>query len=366
MVKQISRLVVLKSVVRWSGIRGGREEREDAAAKFFGCKAVGGGVEGAGNDPELFGAARGGVNHFRMTAGKRDISFIAYEENGKSARGDRFYRRNFRDGKTSEFFVAVEQSPGAGSEKSFAEPGIFPESGVIVGCFADAGERSFSDDGFDARIDGRGLQNDSSAHGFTEGEEMRGRGRGFEPRHEAGVGHLHGNIFVAFGSEEGVDDGARVIAFEPAVGGDRAAASAVGAGVHHDDAVAGAQQKFRLTDDSDAIVGDAVEDEDPVAVGILGADFPSTKRRSIRGFHVEVFAGCAGGGEGGVGFADKIGRQLAADGMKEGRSSEPSGNGGQERREEQQNQSDANQAAAHGAFIRYENAAARRSNEARM
>src|SRR5438445_3547632 len=57
MVKQISRLVVLKSVVRWSGIRGGREEREDAAAKFFGCKAVGGGVEGAGNNLELFGTA---------------------------------------------------------------------------------------------------------------------------------------------------------------------------------------------------------------------------------------------------------------------------------------------------------------------
>src|SRR5690348_12926875 len=124
-----------------------REEGEDAAAEFLGLKAVGGGVEGAGNDPELFGAASGGVNHFRMAAGKRDIFFIANEENGKSAGGHGFYRRDFRNGKASEFFVAIEQRPGAGSEKSFAEPGIFSQTGIVVGSFAEIGEGSFSDDG---------------------------------------------------------------------------------------------------------------------------------------------------------------------------------------------------------------------------
>src|SRR5712664_2347714 len=72
------------------GIR--REEREDAAAEFFGLKTVGGGVEGARNDPKLPGAAGGGVDHFRMAARQGDILFIANEENGKRAGGDTFLR----------------------------------------------------------------------------------------------------------------------------------------------------------------------------------------------------------------------------------------------------------------------------------
>jgi hypothetical protein len=41
----------------------------------------------------------------------------------------------------------------------------------------------------------------------------------------------------------------------------------VGTGVHHNDAVAGAEEEFGLADDADAVVGDAVEEEYPVAVG---------------------------------------------------------------------------------------------------
>jgi alkanesulfonate monooxygenase SsuD/methylene tetrahydromethanopterin reductase-like flavin-dependent oxidoreductase (luciferase family) len=49
-------------------------------------------VEGARDDPKLFGAAGGGVNHFRMAARQGDILFIANEENGKRAGGDAFLR----------------------------------------------------------------------------------------------------------------------------------------------------------------------------------------------------------------------------------------------------------------------------------
>jgi hypothetical protein len=42
-----------------------------------------------------------------VAAGKSVIPFIANEENRKSAGGDGFYRRDFRDRKTGEFFVAV-------------------------------------------------------------------------------------------------------------------------------------------------------------------------------------------------------------------------------------------------------------------
>ena len=81
--------------MRRSGTGGGRvrrEESEDAAAKFFGFKAVGGGVERARHDPKLFRAARGGVDHLRMAAGQGHIHFIANQEDGKRTRGDGFYR----------------------------------------------------------------------------------------------------------------------------------------------------------------------------------------------------------------------------------------------------------------------------------
>jgi alkanesulfonate monooxygenase SsuD/methylene tetrahydromethanopterin reductase-like flavin-dependent oxidoreductase (luciferase family) len=49
-------------------------------------------VECARNDPKLFGAAGGGVDHLRVAARQGDILFIANEENGKRAGGDAFLR----------------------------------------------------------------------------------------------------------------------------------------------------------------------------------------------------------------------------------------------------------------------------------
>jgi hypothetical protein len=51
--------------------------------------------------------------------------------------------------------------------------------------------------------------------------------------------------------------------------------------------------------------------------------------------HVEILARRSGDGEGGVGFADKIWCELAANGVEERWAGEPSAYGGQERREEQ-------------------------------
>ena len=174
-------------------------------------------------------------------------------------------------------------------------------------------------------IGGRGLHHDAGAHGFAESKEMFG-------------------VSVRF---ESVDDGASVIAFEPAVGGDGTAAGAVGAGVHHDNAVSGAQQEFRLTDDSHAVVRDAVEEEDPIPIGIFRADFPATEKHSIRSANLEILAACPSDGERGICFADEVRSQLAANGMEERRAGEPTGHSRQERWEEQQNQSDAYETVAH-------------------
>jgi hypothetical protein len=158
--------------IRGSYIRGVSEERKDAAAEFLGFKTVAGGVEGAANDPELLGAAGGGVNHFGVAAGKRDVFFITNQENGKSAGHDGFHWRDFRERKTSQSFSTIEKRPTKRSEERFSEPGIFSQAGVIVGRFTHIGERGFGDDGFDARVGSRGLQDDSRAHGFAKGENV--------------------------------------------------------------------------------------------------------------------------------------------------------------------------------------------------
>jgi hypothetical protein len=63
-------------------LRGG-EEGEDAAAKFLRLEAEGGGVIGAGHDPQLFGAAGGSINHFGVAAGERVVLAITDKKDGR-------------------------------------------------------------------------------------------------------------------------------------------------------------------------------------------------------------------------------------------------------------------------------------------
>src|SRR6266478_7283649 len=102
-----------------------------------------------------------------------------------------------------------------------------------------------------------------------------------------------------------------------------------------------------MTNDSYAIVSDPVEEQDPVAVGVFRADLPTSEKHSILCANLEIFAACPGSSEGGIGFADEVRSQLAANGVEERRAGEPSGHSRQERWEEQQNQSDAYETAAH-------------------
>ena len=70
-----------------------------------------------------------------------------------------------------------------------------------------------------------------------------------------------------------------------------------------------------MASDSYAVVSDPVEEQDPVAIGILRADLPTSEKRSILCGHVEILAACPGDGVGSVGFADEVRSQLAANGM---------------------------------------------------
>ncbi|HEY6388380.1 MAG TPA: hypothetical protein VIX91_22095, partial [Candidatus Acidoferrum sp.] len=103
----------------------------------------------------------------------------------------------------------------------------------------------------------------------------------------------------------------------------------VGAGVHHDDAVAGAEEKFGLADYANAVVGDAVEEKNPTAVGTLGLDFPAAKEDSVRRPDVEIFAVPASVGKRGVRFADEVLGKLSPDWVKESRGDKPTRNASQ-------------------------------------
>lgn len=101
------------------------------------------------------------------------------------------------------------------------------------------------------------------------------------------------------------------------------------------DAVATAKEEFRLADDTDAVVGNAVEEQDPRAIGLGRSDFPAAQENAVGSTNVEVLPEGMRDGEGGAGFANQVGSQLAANGMEESRGDEPAGHSREHRREEQ-------------------------------
>lgn len=280
--------------------------------------------------PDFFRATRGGVNAFGVAAGKSAIVLVADEQDGERASGNGFFRGDFVSRKSCDFGAAVDERPRAGSEKGFAQPGISAEAGVVVGGFGKAGESSFGDNGFDARIRSGGLQRDARAHGFAEGEDVIWQWA----RRSADSGPLDRNTGINQGRNESVDDGAGVVAFEVAVGGDGALARSVSAGVHHENAVSGAQQNARVLDHSNPIIGYTVKDEHPGAVRILGDDFPATEQSSIGRADVKIRASRTDGRKGDVGFANEAGSELPADGVEESRAGKPAANGREQRREQ--------------------------------
>ena len=72
---------------------------------------------------------------------------------------------------------------------------------------------------------------------ISHGEVPQGRGW------SVALLHLKVGSYSTLLGEQSVDDGLGVVAFKPSVGGDLAFAGAVGAGVHHDDVVTGAEEE---------------------------------------------------------------------------------------------------------------------------
>jgi hypothetical protein len=63
----------------------------------------------------------------------------------------------------------------------------------------------------------------------------------------------------------------------------------LGTQVHHHDAVAVAEQKFGVADDSSAVVGDAVEEQNPITRRRRRTNFPSPQLDAVFCSNGEIF-----------------------------------------------------------------------------
>jgi len=98
----------------------------------------------------------------------------------------------------------------------------------------------------------------------------------------------------AFAREKCVIDRARIIPLEPAEGSHRTAAFAVRAGIHHDHAVSVSKKQFGVAECAEAVVRDAVKQDNPVAIRVCWPDFPAAQQDIIGCVHIKVFHSRAG------------------------------------------------------------------------
>lgn len=84
------------------------------------------------------------------------------------------------------------------------------------------------------------------------------------------------------------------------------------------------------------MVRDSVEEQNPGAIWMRRASFPTMNKRAVRRSDVERFAPNAELAEGDVGLLDEVGRESAANGVEKSRSHKPAKNDGNERRGEKQ------------------------------
>ena len=93
------------------------------------------------------------------------------------------------------------------------------------------------------------------AHGFAEGEDAAG-------------------MILCL---EKIEPLVNVVTFEESVGGERAAAFAVGAGVGEEDGESVGEEELSVSGHAEAVVAEAVEQEDGVSVGLVRMDDPGAE-----------------------------------------------------------------------------------------
>jgi galactose-1-phosphate uridylyltransferase len=149
-------------------------------------------------------------------------------------------------------------------------------------------------------------------------------------------------------SPQRIEDGAGVVALEPAVCGDRSFTFAVGARIHQRDSVASAKKDERVFENAHAVIRNAVEEQHPATIGLPGADFPAVQKNRVGRANVKGFAVDTNLREGSVRLLNEVGCKWAANGMEKRRSYKPSERHSHDRWNEKQDEQDADDVPAHG------------------
>ncbi len=117
-------------------------------------------MAGARDAPELLRARGGFVDAFGVPAGNVAVARVADEKDREWPRRHGALRRDIIEAEAAFLFGGVDGDHGGRAKQRLAEPCADVQAHVVVGDFAEIAERAFGDHGFDARLDGGGLQRD--------------------------------------------------------------------------------------------------------------------------------------------------------------------------------------------------------------
>src|SRR5437867_1629891 len=128
-------------------------------------------------------------------------------------------------------------------------------SHAVVGDLTKIGEGRLGDYGAEVWMGVERLEELRGAHGFAEGEDA---------------------VRVILRVEK-IEPLVDIVTLEQAEGSQRASADAVGSGVGQKDGESVGDEQLRVSGHADAVVAEAMEEKDGIAVGVMRADAPGAE-----------------------------------------------------------------------------------------
>jgi hypothetical protein len=119
----------------------------------------------------------------------------------------------------------------------------------------------FCDDSAEAGLNGEGLQELRGAHELAQGVDAEG----------------------VLGGGQPVEPWMDIVAFDEAVAGKYAVAGAVGSSVGHEDRLAVIEQQLGVSSHADAVVAEALEEDDGIRVGVVWSEEPGPEGDVVGG-----------------------------------------------------------------------------------
>jgi len=230
--------------------------------KFSWSCADGAAVIGVGDLPENR-VRIAGVDLAGVAEGNVAVDLAVDEKNWNSRGGDGVLGRDWPHVQVMFPADIEEREFDDGTEDGATKPGTEVKglSHAVVGDLTEAGEGRFGGDGAEAGLDGERLQKLGGAHRFTESEDA---------------------VRVLLRGEE-VEPLVNVVAFEETVGGEIASAGAVRARVGQENSEAVSEEELCVSGHAEAVVAEAVEKDDGVAVAAMRMDRPGTEGDGVWG-----------------------------------------------------------------------------------